>query len=136
MMMYVVISVCSGILFGIMDAVINANPLAVKLLAVYKPIARDRMNMPLALGIDLLYGFLMAGIFILIGGSLPGGTGVMNGLLYGVMIWFFRVVMYGLSQWTMFKVKAPTLVYMLAAGLLEMEVIGLLYGFTLSGVKL
>jgi uncharacterized membrane protein len=37
---YIIVSVVSGILLGILDGVINANPLAQRLYEVYKPIAR------------------------------------------------------------------------------------------------
>ena len=40
MIKYIAVSLLSGLLFGVMDGVINANPLAVKLYAVYQPIMR------------------------------------------------------------------------------------------------
>jgi len=58
---FVLISVISGLLFGIMDGWIHANPLARKLYAVYAPIARKSIHIPAGLLIDLLYGFVMAG---------------------------------------------------------------------------
>ena len=39
---YIIVSVVSGILFGILDGVINANPLAQRLYEVFKPIAKKR----------------------------------------------------------------------------------------------
>jgi len=44
---YIIVSIVSGILFGILDGVINANPLAQRLYEVYKPIAKTTIN-PLA----------------------------------------------------------------------------------------
>jgi hypothetical protein len=41
---YILFSIVSGILFAILDGVINANPLAQRLYAVYKPIARTSIN--------------------------------------------------------------------------------------------
>jgi ethanolamine ammonia-lyase large subunit len=41
---YIVISIIAGILFGFMDALIHANPLAEKFLEVYKPISRKSVN--------------------------------------------------------------------------------------------
>jgi hypothetical protein len=62
MVRYVVVSLASGILFGFMDGVINANPYARKLYKVYKPIAKTSINVPAGVVIDLVYGFLMAAL--------------------------------------------------------------------------
>ncbi len=48
-----------------------------------------------------------------------------------MLAWFFRVLMYAASDWIMFKVPVETIAYMLAAGLIEMLVIGIFYGLTL-----
>ena len=47
MIRYIIVSFVSGILFGTLDGVIHANPLALRLYEVYKPIARTSFN-PLA----------------------------------------------------------------------------------------
>ena len=93
MLRYVVVSLASGILFGALDAVINANPLAQRLYEVYRPIARASVNAPAGVAIDLVYGFVLAGIFLLLYASLPGGAGWRKGISFGLLAWFFRVVM-------------------------------------------
>jgi len=55
----------------------------------------------------------------------------LKGLCFGLIAWFLRVLMYGLSNWVMFKIPAATLFYTLGAGLLEMLILGLLYGLVL-----
>jgi len=129
---YIIISVASGILFGILDGVINANPLAQKLYDAYKPIAKTSINPIVGIVIDLVYGFVMAGAFLLLYNSLPGETGLIKGISFGLLVWFFRVVMNVASQWVMFKVPVQTLLYSLIAGLGEMLILGVLYGFTLK----
>ncbi len=131
MVRYIVVSVVSGILFAIMDGVINANPLAQRLYEVYKPIAKTSID-PLAGIIDLAYGFIMAGVFLLLYKSLPGETGLAKGMSFAVLTWFFRVVMYTASQWVMFNVPVEALLYSLVAGLGEMFILGVLYGLTLK----
>jgi len=121
----------SGILFGLMDGFLNANPLARRLYKVLEPIARKSINVPAGLLIDLVYGFALAAGFLLIYESLPGGSGVLKGLVFGGLVCFTRVAMQVASQWMMFTVPAKTLLYTLATGLLEMAVLGLLYGLTL-----
>ena len=129
---YIIVSVVSGILFGILDGVINANPIAQRLYAVYKPIAKTSIKPLAGIVIDLVYGFVMAGVFLLLYNSLPGGTGLIKGVSFAVLAWFFRVVMYTASQWVMFKIPMQTLLYTLVTGLGEMLVLGMLYGLTLK----
>ncbi len=132
MLGYILVSIVSGILFGILDGVINANPLAQRLYAVYKPIARTSINPLAGVLIDLVYGFIMAGVFLLLYTSLPGETGLIKGISFAFLVWFFRVVMSAASQWVMFRVSAQALLYSLAAGLGEMLILGVLYGLTLQ----
>ena len=121
----------SGILFGVMAGLISANSLAQRLYQVYKPIARTSINAPAGVVIDLLYGFILAGLFLLLRKSLPGTVGWTKGLSFGLLAWFFRVLMNAASQWIMFRVSTATLAYTLLAGLGEMMILGVLYGLTL-----
>lgn len=132
MIRYIVISIGSGILFGILDGLINANPLAQRLYQVYQPIAKASVNLPAGIAIDLVYGFVMAGVFLLLYKSLPGQVGVVKGISFAFLVWFFRVVMYSASQWMMFRVPTATLLYSLAAGLGEMLILGIVYGLALK----
>ncbi len=129
---YILIGVVSGILFGVLDGVINANLLAQRLYAVYKPIAKTSLNPLAGMAIDLVYGFAMAGIFLLLYESLPGQAGIVKGIGFAVLAWFFRVIMATASQWMMFIVPVKTLLYTVAAGLGEMLVLGILYGLGLQ----
>ena len=131
MISYITVSIVSGILFGVMDGVINANSLAQKLNKVYNTIAKTSMNIPAGIVIDLIYGFVMAGIFLLLYNSLPGELGLVKGISFAFLAWFFRVVMYVNSQWMMFNVPIGALLYTLLTGLCEMIILGILYGLTL-----
>ena len=132
MIRYVVVSIVSGILFGVLDGVINANPLGQRLFQVYKPIAKTTTNIPAGITIDIVYGFVMAGLFLLLYNSLPGQAGLAKGLSFGLIVWFFRVVMYVASQWMTLNVPAGALLYTLVAGLGEMLILGVLYGLALK----
>ncbi len=132
MIRYIIVSFVSGILFGTLDGVIHANPLAQRLYEVYKPIARTSLNPLAGIVIDLVYGFVMAGVFLLLYRSLPGGTGLAKGVSFAFLAWFFRVVMYTASQWVMFNIPVETSLYSLVAGLGEMLILGVLYGLTLK----
>jgi hypothetical protein len=132
MVRYIIVSIVSGILFGVLDGLINANPLAQRLYEVYKPIAKTSVNFPAGVAIDLVYGFVMAGVFLLLYKSLPGQVGLMKGISFALLVWFFRVVMYSASQWMMLSVPTGTLLYTLVAGLGEMLILGILYGLALK----
>jgi hypothetical protein len=129
---YVIVAIVSGILFAILDALINANPVAQRLFQVYKPIARTSLNPVAGIAIDLAFGFVMAGAFLLLYESLPGSSGLLRGVSFALIVWFFRVVMSVASQWMMFEVPARTLLYSLVSGLAGMLTLGVLYGLTLS----
>jgi len=132
MIRFIIVGITSGLLFGTMDALINANPYAQKLNKAYKPIARSSINAGAGIVIDLVYGFAMAGVFLILFSSLPGESAVLKGLSFGILTWFFRVFMYGASHWMMFEIPSRTIAYNLVTGLFEMLIIGLFYGLTLK----
>ena len=132
MLKYFLTSVLGGIIFGALDGFINANPLAQKLFQVYKPIAKTSINISIGFAIDIFYGFIMAWLFLLLYKGLPGPTGLVKGLSFGLLAWFFRVFMSAASNWMMFKVPPQTLFYTLITGLIEMLIIGLFYGLMLK----
>ena len=129
---YLLASIGGGILFGILDGVINANPLAQRLYGVYSPIMRRSVNIFPGMGIDLAYGFIMAAVYLLLYQSLPGETILLKGLSFGLLVWFFRVLMSAASSWVMFDIPASLIIYNIMTGLAEMAIIGLFYGLTLK----
>ena len=132
---YFIVSIASGILFGVLDGLINANPIAIKLFEAYKPIARTSVNFVAGMIIDVLFGFILAALFWLLWASLPGEAGLMKGVSFALMVWFLRVVMSVAAQWMMFKVPLKALLYSLLAGLGEMLILGIFYGLALQPAK-
>lgn len=132
MIHYLIVSIISGIGFGILDGAINANPLATKLYKVFQPIAKTSINFVAGMIIDLAYGFILAALFLFLYPSLPGEGGLLKGICFGLMLWFLRVVMGVASQWLMFKVPLNALLYTLLTGLGEMLVLGVFYGLALA----
>ena len=132
MLRFVLVGIGGGLLFGLLDGLIHANPWARRLYKVFEPIARMAINVPAGVAIDLVYGFALAGGFLLLEGSLPGGAGLVKGLVFGGLVWFARVAMQVASQWMMYTVPPKTLIYMLLTGLVEMLILGTLFGLTLS----
>ncbi len=96
---FVIVAAISGVLFGAMDALMNANPLARRLYSVYEPLSRTSLNPVAGVVIDLFYGFVMAALFVILYEALPGASGLLKGLSFAVIAWFFRVLMSVLSQW-------------------------------------
>ncbi len=128
MVSYIIVSAVSGILFGVLDGLINVNPLGRRLNEVYKPISKKSINLPAGIIIDLVYGFAMAGIFLLLYTGLPGEAGLVKGISFAFLAWFFRVVMSAASNWMMYTVPVKTLLYNLLTGFVEMLILGLIYG--------
>lgn len=94
-------------------------------------IVKSSINAPAGLGIDLAYGFLMSGVFLLLYACLPGEAGLAKGISCALLVWFFRVVMSAASTWMMFDVPVQLLLYTLLTGLGEMLALGVLYALTL-----
>jgi membrane protein insertase Oxa1/YidC/SpoIIIJ len=128
---YFVVALSGGLLFGILDALLNANPLAQAVFAAYAPIAKTSVNIMAGITIDLIYGFVLAGLFLILYRSLPGQGGLAKGLSFGLMVWFMRVLMSVASSWMMFNLPNSLLLYVLFTGLFELLVLGLYFALTL-----
>jgi hypothetical protein len=131
MVRFIIVGLLSGILFWLLDAIINGLPFAQKLYQVYKPILRTTMNIPLGFLIYVILGFAMAGMFLFLSHSLPGQTGIMKGMSFALVAWFFRCFMAVIGQWMMFPIPSKALVYSTITGMFESLVLGILYGLTL-----
>ncbi len=129
---FITTALVTGLLFGILDAIINGNRYAVKLMECYKPIARKKINIPAGLAIDLAYGFVISGLYVPLSLILPAESGIITGIMYGAGMWFFRVVMNVISSWMMFNIPGRTLVYTLLTGLVEMILLGIVNGLMLN----
>lgn len=128
---YIRVSIASGLLFGAMDGVINANPLAQRLFGFYGPLARASVNATAGIAIDLAYGFILAWLFLRLYDALPGGHGVAKGISFALLVWFLRVVMGAVGIWMTLNIPAQATVYSLVAGLGEMLALGIVYGLLL-----
>ena len=122
---YLLASLAVGLLFIVLDVLINVNPLARRLNRALEPVARKTMNPLPAILIDLCYGFLIAGLYWLLHAAMPGPTLIARALSFGLMLWLLRVVMAALSQWVMFDLPAASPLYYIGAGLFEMLAIAL-----------
>lgn len=120
----VVVGLAAGLLFAAMDGLINANPVAQRLYAAFRPIARESVNAPLGLVVDLVSGIVMALLFVSLMPVLPTGS-LIKGIVFGLMVWFFRVAMGSASQFVMFRVPVTATLYALLTGLVEMIGLGL-----------
>lgn len=125
---YVAASLTVGVAFILLDAVVNANPLAEQAYAVFMPIVRPGIDIFAAIAIDLAYGFALNAVFLMLYQGLPGRSRLLKGVSFGLLVWFLRVVMGAAGQWVLFAIPVSTVTYMLASGLLEMLVLGALLG--------
>ena len=84
----------------------------------------------LGVALDVAFGLAMAILFVALTPALPIGW-LAKGLAFGLIAWFFRVVMSAASNFVMFQIPAATTIYTLATGLAEMLLLGLLYAVLL-----
>jgi hypothetical protein len=131
---YILVSLGSGLLFVLLDGILNANPIAQRLHRPYGPIARKSMNLVLAVTIDMGYGFIIAGLYLLLYRALPGGPGLIRAVWFAILLWILRVVMSALGHWVMFDVPASSHLYDVLAGLIEMLAIAIFCAVTLRPV--
>ncbi len=129
---YILVTFLGSLGFGDGRDRFDANPLS--LFQVYKPFARTAVDRGQVLLVDWLYTFVLAGIFLLLFKSLPGKIGFVQGISYGVIVWFCRVVVDVGSQWVFFDVPGTALVYTLFVGLLQMVVLGAFFGLLLDPI--
>jgi hypothetical protein len=122
------VGVVVGVVFVILDVVLNANPLGAQALEFYAPIARDEVLMPVGIVSDLVSGFLIVLFFTLFYSSLPSSSGIVKGIIFGLIVSFLRVVMNVAASITMFQVPMISALYALGAGILEMTILGFLAG--------
>jgi hypothetical protein len=131
---YILASLGVGLLFVLLDGLLNVNPLAQRAHKAYSAIARKSMNLALAVAIDLAYGFIIAALYLILYRALPGAPGLVRTVSFAVILWILRVVMAALGHWVMFEVPASTHLYDIAAGLAEMLVISAFCALTLRPV--
>ena len=129
---FIIVSIATGLIFGFLDGAINANPLAQNVLAFYSPVARQNINIAAGIIIDLAYGFIMAWLFVLIYKGLPGWNGFAKGVSYGLIMWFFRGMMYAVSQWMIIRMPVTAAVYLVVTSAVEMVLLGVFLGVTLK----
>ena len=130
MLRQILVGLAAGVAFLVLDGLLNANPLAQQVYAVYRPMARSSVNAVGGSLLDIAYGQILVALFVRLRRCLPGQTGLVKGMSFGVMVWFLRVVMRVAGEWVMTTVPVPTHMYSLAAGLVQMllvcGVVGLL----------
>jgi CBS domain containing-hemolysin-like protein len=128
---FIIVSIISGVLLMVLDAIINANPYAQKVYEVYKPILKTTINLPLNLLIYLVNGFALAAFFVFLRPILPGEIGIVKGICFALIIWYFRSFMAVIFQWMMFPLPSKAMVYGAISGLCEILLVGVVYGLIL-----
>jgi len=119
MLRQIVVGLGAGAAFLILDGILNGNPLAREVYAVYRPIARSSVSMVAGSLVDLAYGVILVALFVTLRHCLPGRTKLAKGLSFGALVWFLRVVMRVAGEWVITTVPPSAHVYSLVAGLVQ-----------------
>lgn len=125
------VGLAAGLAFLILDGVVNANPLAQRLYAVYHPLARTSVDAVAGSLIDLAYGLILVQVFVALRPSLPGQGRLMKGLSFGALVWFLRVVMRVAGEWVTTTVPPSAHAYTLVAGLVQVLLVAALIALLL-----
>jgi uncharacterized membrane-anchored protein YitT (DUF2179 family) len=131
---YIIVSVGSGLLLAILDGLLNANPLARRLYREYEPITRKSIPMVRGILIDIAFGFLLAGLYLMLYRGIPVPPGIARAIAFGFIVWVLRSLMNTLSHWTMYDIQVSAHLYALFAGLLKSLSVSLVYWLILSPV--
>jgi hypothetical protein len=131
MLRRVIVGLGAGAVFLVLDGVINANPLAQRLYGAYAPLARSSVNALAGSALDLVYGVVLAWLFVRLRPSLPGRSSLSKGAAFGLMVWFLRVAMRVAGEWVVTTVPLTAHAYTLAAGLVQLLLVAILIGVLL-----
>lgn len=134
-MRYLIISLACGILYWILDGIITWNPYAQKLYqsSAFRSNVKPAFSLLKSFCVYLVYGFAMAGIFLLLYKALPGEIGIVKGISFSLISWYFRGLMGIMLQWTFGTVPLKNMGYFAITGLSESLILGVLLGLTLKG---
>ena len=119
MLRQIVVGLAAGVVFLVLDGLVNANPLARQVYVAYQPIARTSVDAVAGSLIDLAYGLILVALFVTLRHCLPGRRDLMKGLSFGAMVWFLRVAMRVAGEWVVTTVPASAHAYTLLAGLVQ-----------------
>jgi hypothetical protein len=126
---FILVSMASGAILGVIDYVCNAGPFMEGLKGFSSQLLRSTGKAAAGLGINLGLGFAVTGIFILLRKNFDG---VIIAMGFALTVWFFRVTMFFIRKWMTFKVPLNDLVYVFIAGISQMVSLGILYELTLK----
>lgn len=135
MLRQIVVGFVAGTAFLVTDGLVHANPLARRLYAVYRPIARPSINPLAGSAIDLVYGVVLTALFAILRQRLPGETGFAKAMSFGAMVWFLRVGMRVAGEWVTTTVPASTHAYTLAAGLVQVLLVSIVIAMLLPDAR-
>jgi hypothetical protein len=130
-----IVGLVAGTAFLVTDGILHANPLARRLYAVYRPIARPSVNSLAGSVVDLVYGVVLTALFAILRQRLPGETGLEKAMSFGAMVWFLRVGMRVAGEWVTTTVPAPTHAYTLVAGLVQILLVSIIIAVLLPDAR-
>jgi len=131
MLRRIVVGLAAGVVFLILDGLLNANPLAQQVYAGYRPIARSSVNVLAGSLVDLAYGLILVALFVTLRHCLPGRKGLTKGVSFGLMVWFLRVVMRVAGEWVTTTLPPSAHAYSLVAGLVQMLLVAIVIALLL-----
>jgi hypothetical protein len=125
---YLIVSIGSGLFIMLLDTAMPTNKIHMLGCRQAENYNRILKNLSNGWATYLLYGFVVTNIFFCFNEKLPGMSGIMKGLSFGLGIWFLRVAFVAPFQRINRNINISKLYYDLMSGLGKMLIIGLFYG--------
>jgi len=112
----------TGVLFSLFDMLIAMSTSPIFSLYSDLPIWKAQPNILAGLIFDLINGFILAAVYTTIYNGIPG-FGWRKGLIYGIFVGLFRVVMSSFSTIVMYNIPLTLVITSLIAGCIEIVVL-------------
>jgi len=137
MVRYALISVLAGSIMLILDAVFDNSEFAKRISLPLNPIRRKNNTLARSLAVNISFGFIFAGFYLISYRSLPGLPGsFFRSLYFATIVWILSVVFKAMSQWVEFDFTGSFLLYSVLSGFIKILSINILFHYLLRPLYL
>lgn len=137
MVSYFLISVLAGSIMLIIDVVFVNNEFAKRISNPLDSIQRKNNKFARNLAVNISFGFVFAGFYLMSYRSLPGLPGsFFRSFYFASMVWILSIVFKAMSQWVAFDFPGKFLLYSVFSGFIKILSISILFHYLLRPLYL
>lgn len=132
MVRYSLISVLAGSIMLVFDVVFVNNEFARRISIPLDPIRRKKNTFTRNLAVNISFGFIFAGFYLMSYRSLPGlPNSLFRSIYFAIMVWIPSFVFKAMSQWVEFDFPGKFLLYTVFSGFIKILSISILFHYVL-----